>query len=130
MLTARPSSSRRDTTAIASGRVDPAMNRATIVRVPGACVIARSSRDDRAAARIAGRRGLAVKFPRRFARPHSVSMCGYRYAVGGTNVSLIVRGDAQRSRFSGEPALSLVPEARAPPNGCCPTTAPVGLSLT
>ena len=24
----------------------------------------------------------------------------------------------------------LVPEALAPPNGCCPTTAPVGLSLT
>ena len=25
--------------------------------------------------------------------------------------------------------MSLVPLARAPPNGCCPTTAPVGLSL-
>ena len=24
----------------------------------------------------------------------------------------------------------VVPEARAPPKGCCPTTAPVGLSLT
>jgi hypothetical protein len=35
----------------------------------------------------------------------------------------------QRSRFSFEPALSFVPEARAPPNGCWPTTAPVGLSL-
>ena len=32
-------------------------------------------------------------------------------------------------RFILEPALSLVPEARAPPKGCCPTTAPVGLSL-
>lgn len=27
------------------------------------------------------------------------------------------------------PALSFVPEARAPPNGCWPTTAPVHLSL-
>ena len=34
-----------------------------------------------------------------------------------------------RSRFCIEPALSLVPEARPPPNGCWPTTAPVGLSL-
>ena len=34
------------------------------------------------------------------------------------------------TRFSFEPALSLVPDARAPPNGCWPTTAPVGLSLT
>ena len=33
------------------------------------------------------------------------------------------------SRFSGPPALSLVPDALAPPNGCCATTAPVGLSL-
>jgi hypothetical protein len=49
---------------------------------------------------------------------------------GGTNVSLIVRGLTQRIRFHSEPALSFVPEARAPPNGCWPTTAPVGLSLT
>ena len=40
------------------------------------------------------------------------------------------RGDVQRSRFIHEPALSLVPLAREPPNGCWPTTAPVGLSLT
>jgi hypothetical protein len=70
----------------------------------------------------------AVRAPRRLAHP--ISMCGYRWSVGGTNVSLIVRGEVHRSRFSGEPALSLVPEARAPPNGCWPTTAPVGLSLT
>src|SRR5437773_12520182 len=57
-------------------------------------------------------------------------MCGYRYSLGGTNVSLIVRGEAQRIRFHIEPALSFVPEARAPPKGCWPTTAPVGLSLT
>ena len=48
---------------------------------------------------------------------------------GGENVSLIVRALTQRSRFIFEPALSLVPDARAPPNGCWPTTAPVGLSL-
>ena len=47
----------------------------------------------------------------------------------GTRVALRVRGDSQRMRFCGAPALSLVPDARAPPNGCCPTTAPVGLSL-
>src|SRR5262249_30906558 len=54
---------------------------------------------------------------------------GYRQVVGGANVSLIARGDTQRTRFQSEPAWSFVPEARAPPNGCCPTTAPVGLSL-
>jgi hypothetical protein len=43
--------------------------------------------------------------------------------------SLIVLGETQRKRFNDEPALSFVPEARPPPNGCCPTTAPVGLSL-
>ena len=48
----------------------------------------------------------------------------------GTNVSLIARVLVHRSRFCAEPALSLVPLARPPPNGCWPTTAPVGLSLT
>ena len=42
----------------------------------------------------------------------------------------MLRGETQRSRFSIEPALSFVPLARAPPNGCWPTTAPVGLSFT
>jgi hypothetical protein len=42
---------------------------------------------------------------------------------------LIVRGETQRTRFRIEPALSFVPEPRLPPKGCCPTTAPVGLSL-
>ena len=51
-------------------------------------------------------------------------------AAAAMNVSLIVRGDTQRIRFHIEPALSFVPDARAPPNGCWPTTAPVGLSLT
>ena len=51
-------------------------------------------------------------------------------ADGGAKVSLIVRGETQRCRLRIEPALSSVPLALAPPNGCCPTTAPVGLSLT
>ena len=45
------------------------------------------------------------------------------------SVSFIVRGLIQRMRLSGLPALSLVPDFLEPPNGCCPTTAPVGLSL-
>lgn len=55
---------------------------------------------------------------------------GYRQSFGGARFSLIVRGLTQRMRLSMEPALSLVPEARAPPKGCRPTTAPVGLSFT
>ena len=39
-------------------------------------------------------------------------------SVGGTIVSLIARGLTHRTRFSGLPALSLVPLARAPPKGC------------
>jgi hypothetical protein len=35
-------------------------------------------------------------------------------------------GETQRSRLSTDPALSLVPLARAPQKGCWPTTAPVG----
>jgi hypothetical protein len=56
-------------------------------------------------------------------------MWGYTCDVGGTNVSLMERALVHRSRFCAAPALSLVPDARPPPNGCCPTTAPVGLSL-
>ncbi len=48
---------------------------------------------------------------------------------GNTKVSLIVLALSQRYRFNADPALSLVPLALAPPKGCCPTTAPVGLSL-
>lgn len=44
--------------------------------------------------------------------------------------SLTVRGLVNRMRFHRVPALSLVPEARPSPNSCCPTTAPVSLSLT
>src|SRR5262249_8435092 len=58
------------------------------------------------------------------------AMNGYRKSVGGTKGSLMARGLTQRSRFSTLPALSFVPEARAPPKGCWPTTAPVGLSFT
>ena len=54
---------------------------------------------------------------------------GYRQSLGGLKFSLIERGLTQRSRFSALPALSFVPEALEPPNGCIPTTAPVGLSL-
>jgi hypothetical protein len=42
----------------------------------------------------------------------------------------MARGFAHLKRLSCEPALSFVPEAAAPPNGCWPTTAPVGLSFT
>ena len=63
----------------------------------------------------------------------SISKLGSGVALivgtGDGKVSLIVRGEHQRNRFQTLPALSLVPEARAPPKGCCPTTAPVGLSL-
>jgi hypothetical protein len=38
----------------------------------------------------------------------------------------MVRGLIQRTRFRIDPALSFVPLPRAPPNGCWPTTAPVG----
>ena len=39
-------------------------------------------------------------------------------ATGGTKVSLMLRAEIQRTRLSGEPALSFVPEARPPPKGC------------
>src|SRR2546423_1708822 len=68
-------------------------------------------------------------------RPHqerslqASAMNGYHGSRGGTKFSLIDRALVQRIRLSRLPALSLVPLARAPPNGCCPTTAPVGLSF-
>ena len=43
---------------------------------------------------------------------------GLMVAALGMSVSLMVRGDIQRTRLRYEPALSLVPEALAPPNGC------------
>ena len=56
-------------------------------------------------------------------------MNGYVWSRGGLNVSLIVLALTQRTRLSFDPALSFVPDDLAPPNGCWPTTAPVGLSL-
>jgi hypothetical protein len=57
------------------------------------------------------------------------SIYGYLKSVGETKFSLMVRGETHRIILIKEPALSLVPEPLAPPNGCWPTTAPVGLSL-
>jgi len=37
---------------------------------------------------------------------------------GGMKFSFMVLGEIQRSKLKGEPALSLVPERRAPPKGC------------
>ena len=56
------------------------------------------------------------------------------HGAGGTNQTwtfsgFISLGKTQRNKFCIEPALSFVPDALAPPNGCIPTTAPVGLSL-
>jgi len=39
-------------------------------------------------------------------------------ARGGYEVFFMVLGEIQRSKLKGEPALSLVPERRAPPKGC------------
>ena len=61
---------------------------------------------------------------------YSVSRYGYLQFFGGLPTSLMARGDTQRYRLRMLPALSLVPEARPPPNGCWPTTAPVLLSFT
>ncbi len=43
---------------------------------------------------------------------------GYLKSVAGTRFSLIARGEVQRIMLCRAPALSLVPEALAPPNGC------------
>ena len=49
---------------------------------------------------------------------HASDKKGYSYPIGGSKVSLMVRGDTQRNKLIIEPALSLVPDPRAPPNGC------------
>ena len=64
-----------------------------------------------------------------WSQSYSSAMNGYLKSVGGAKVSFTVRALTQRTRFIFDPALSFVPDARAPPNGCWPTTAPVGLSL-
>src|SRR5262249_54107249 len=86
--------------------------------------------DGRGSAEDRHRRALTPRFELSpTPNPYSAPMNGYATLVGGTKFSLIVLAEIQRTRFNGEPALSLVPEARLPPNGCWPTTAPVGLSL-
>src|SRR5262249_46449391 len=67
--------------------------------------------------------------PNGYSLAYSAPMNGYPSFVGGTKFSLMVLGLVQRTRLKMLPALSLVPDARLPPNGCWPTTAPVGLSL-
>ena len=56
-------------------------------------------------------------------------LLGYFQVGISRKVSLTDLGEAHLRRFKGLPALSLVPDWRAPPKGCCPTTAPVHLSL-
>lgn len=68
--------------------------------------------------KVSGERGKLVQY-----------MCGYVWLFGGTKVSLMARGLVHLSRLGGEPALSLVPEARLPPKGWRETMDPVGLSL-
>ena len=57
-------------------------------------------------------------------------MCGYSRSRAFSKHSLMDWGDTKRCRYWAAPALSLVPEARAPPNGCWPTTAPVDLQFS
>ena len=57
------------------------------------------------------------------------SVSEYIVSAGGLNLSLIDLAETHLRTLRYDPALSLVPEALAPPKGCCPTMAPVGLSL-
>ena len=50
------------------------------------------------------------------------SMYGRGQSPTGAVASLMALGASQRSRFSHEPALSSVPEWRAPPNGWLPSS--------
>lgn len=61
--------------------------------------------------------------------PAQISLLGYSTLVVATNSSFIVLMFTNLPMIAELPALSLVPEALAPPNGCCPTTAPVLLQL-
>ena len=58
------------------------------------------------------------------------SSTGSASRAAAMNVSFVVRIVTQRLRFQSDVALSFVPDAREPPNGCRPTTEPVGLSFT
>ena len=64
-----------------------------------------------------------------FLGSHSGCMNGYLQSCGTSSVRLTDLGLIHRNRLRGPPALSFVPLALAPPNGCWATTAPVGLSL-
>lgn len=50
--------------------------------------------------------------------PYGSIIKGYLKSFGGTRFSLMDRGDVQRIMLWKPPALSLVPEALPPPNGC------------
>ena len=69
----------------------------------------RRNPSESAAARIAGRSVLANRPD--ITAPPCADNCD---RSAGTNVSLIDRADVQRSRFSADPALSLVPDAARP----------------
>lgn len=58
------------------------------------------------------------------------SLLGYATLVVALNSSLMLLILTNRPRMLMLPALSLVPLALLPPNGCWPTTAPVLLQLT
>ena len=51
-------------------------------------------------------------------------------SLRGTNVCFTDWAEAHFNIYDGPPALSLVPDNFAPPNGCWPTTDPVDLSFT
>ena len=63
-------------------------------------------------------RSLIVYLGIRGCQESSQPKKGYFQSCGGDWVSLIVRGETQRSKFRALPALSFVPLARAPPKGC------------
>jgi hypothetical protein len=61
--------------------------------------------------------------------PNYTKLDGYPKLSIPTNDSLMLLADTNREKIEILPALSFVPLARPPPNGCCPTTAPVDFSL-
>jgi hypothetical protein len=67
--------------------------------------------------------GIVQRNPRACSAYNSFE--GYSTLVVGSVSSFIDLMLTNRDKMAADPALSLVPEARAPPNGCCPTTAPV-----
>lgn len=63
-------------------------------------------------------------------RAHQQRRTGVLRRRGHSSRRFTDRGLRKRIELHTVPTLSSVPDARAPPNGCSPTTAPVGLSLT